>query len=219
MDWKVFDMKARKLVKAQVLLAAVLLTMAVGMALQSQDVYAKTIKRVAYNGVMKYKGTAYCASCAGIYKVKIRNGKVVSKTCLMKEKVCYGPYSLAGSMRKKGGYVYYVEGTNGTVSYLKRVGIRSHKSQLLSNYTFAYAIKGKKLYYSVEKDWTSTAHKVMTLSGKHKKKTSMKVKMTNKSSNVKGYKIVEKEKGKYVISYLKTPKGKYKLGKVFNYSY
>ena len=34
-----------------------------------------------------------------------------------------------------------------------------------------------------------------------------------------GYKIVEKEKGKYVISYLKTPKGKYKLGKVFNYSY
>ena len=219
MDWKVFDMKARKLVKAQVLLAAVLLTLAVGMALQGQNVYAKTIKRVAYNGVMKYKSTAYCASCAGIYKVKIRNGRLVSKTCLMKEEVCYGPYSLAGSMRKKGGYVYYVEGTNGTTSYLKRAGIRSHKAQLLSNYTFAYAIKGKKLYYSVEKDWDSISHKVMTLSGKHKKKTSIKVKMTNKSSNAKGYKIVEKEKGKYVISYLKTPKGKYKLGKVFNYSY
>jgi hypothetical protein len=52
----------------------------------------------------------------------------------------------------------------------------------------------------------------MKLNGKDKKKTSTKPVMKYSKSNAKGYSVVMKEKGRKVITYLKTPKGKFKLG-------
>lgn len=212
---KVRQLRVVKAVASITILAMILL--AAAMTAENQETYAasKKITRRAYDRVMKYKNTAYCAGCAGIYKVKLKNGKPVKITHIMKEQACYGVYAFPGAMRKKGKYIYYIEKTNGASSYLKRVGIRSHKDKILAHFATEYAISGKKIYYTEDDDY-SVSHKVMKLSGKGKKKTSVKVKMNTMNSNVSGYSVKYKKKGKYVVDYLKTPKGTYKLGKVKN---
>ena len=154
--------------KGSMLLVIILLVMAFGALVQYQEAYAKskTIERVAYNEVMKYKNTVYCASPAGIYKVKLRNGKMKKKTCLTKE--AYEPYA----MRKKGKCIYYIDGSNGTQCTFARVGIKTHKVKYLADGAsdFAYAIKGKKIYYSADDyDGVTYKHRVMKLNGKNKK--------------------------------------------------
>ncbi len=213
-------MNVRHFRKVTVILAVLLLAVIFGMAVQSQEAYAaKKISRVAYDQVMKYKNTAYCAGCAGIFKVKLRNGKPKKITRIMEEEECYDEdYSFVIAMRKKGKYIYYIERTNGASTRLLRVGIKSHKKKLLEYFCTAYAIKGKKLYYTIEDDF-KTAHRVMKLNGKGKKKTGIKVKMNSIKSNTKGYSVKNKRKGKYVVSYLKTPKGTFKLGKVRYYNF
>jgi len=212
-------MNVRRLREVIVILAVLLLAVIFGMAVQSQESYAaKKIKGTTYEQVMKYKNTAYVIGCSGLYKVKLKNGKAKKITRLVKMTETFGPDSLLYGMRKKGSYIYYVSGTNGTSSRLIRVGIRSHKIKTLAKNTYKYAFKGKKIYYTVEDD-ISTHNRVMSINGKNKKKTKVKVVRIDKETNAKGYKVINKGKGKYVISYLKTPKGKFRLGKVKNYSW
>ena len=70
---------------------------------------------------------------------------------------------------------------------------------------------------SVEDEETGiVSYKVMKLNGKSKKKTKIKPAEKNKKTNARGYSMKYKKKGKYVKTYLKTPKGTYYLGKIKN---
>lgn len=166
----------------------------------------------AYDQVIKSKNTVYCAGAEGLYKVKLKNGQVASKKILYRAET-FGAYSYFSGMKKKGGYIYMQESTEGTPFYLCRVRTTSGKHKTLARLNdkgqVIYAIKGKKIYY---RDADSTVKRVMKLNGKSKKKTSVKAVMKHKKSNASGYSVIMKQKGSKVVTYLKTPKGKFKLG-------
>lgn len=192
-----------------------LMVMAVALAFMPAGSFAasKTIKSTFYNQVIKDGNTAYCAGAGGIYKVRLKNGKVKSSK-LVHEDPATGPYSYVSSMKKKGNYIYFNSATEGTVDYLMRIKATGGKAKtLLTSNTDAWvdavAIKGKKIYYKY-----NGKNRVMSLNGKDKKSTSVKAVQKARKSNAKGYRVIIKEKGSYAIDYLKTPKGTYKIGKV-----
>ena len=177
---------------------------------------AKTVKMTDYSDVYKSGKTAYCAGDAGLYKVTLKKGKVKKVKRLVK----MGEYGWVMSLKKKGKYIYFVEGTNGTVSYICRVKTSGGKAKSLGggNEMQDYAISGNKIYYSYldyndRTDEEYVAYRQMKLNGKGKKKSSVVPRETTKTSNAKGYKVKSVEKGGYVKDYLKTPKGKFYLGK------
>lgn len=181
---------------------------------------ATKVKMTAYNQVVKSGNTVYCPSAGwGIFKVKVtKSGKVKSKKWLIKSGEVFGAYTYIGAMKKKGKYLYFDEGTEGTISYLRRVNLSTGKAKTIAQDVGNYVIKKKKIYAEIWKDSNDDGdfkpyRYVMKLNGKSKKKTKVKPVMKIKGSNAKGYSVIYKEKGDYVKTYLKTPKGKYYLGK------
>ena len=182
-------------------------------------------KMTTYDGAVKSGNTVYCASPGwGIYKATVKNGKVVKKKWLLKETVGWGAGSDIGHMKKKGNYLYFIEYTEGTVTHLVRLNVKNGKCKTIAHNVTAYAIKGKKIYAQITNpDTLKKSYRVMKLNGKSKKKTSVRPVMKTEYSH-KGYSTSYKEKGKYIRTYLKTPKGKYYIGKVrsmdsFDYDY
>lgn len=181
---------------------------------------ASKVKMTAYDQVVKSGNTVYCAGEGNtIYKVKLKNGRVKSKKRLVKGDWAMGDYSYIQKMKKRGNYLYYVVGTEGTMWYFYRVNVKSGKKKELAVNATHYVIKKKKIYaefYNEEGDtpWEyALLYKTMKLNGKGKKKSSVEPVMKVKKSNAKGYSMVYKISGDYSKAYLKTPKGRFYLGR------
>lgn len=174
----------------------------------------KKVKMTAYDSVIKSGNTVYCAGAGDtIYKVKLKKGKVKNSKALNKD-FAMGAYTYVSGMKKKGKYIYYQLSTEGTPYYLYRVHITKGKAKKLASANdlgqIDYAIKGKKIYYKPD----DGKKRVMKLNGKSKKTTSVQPVMKHKNTNKKGYSVKYKKKGNYIITYLKTPKGTYSIGKM-----
>lgn len=182
----------------------------------------KIVKSTAYDQVIKKGYTAYVAGASGIYKVKLVKGKLKSKKRIVKAKGTYWGSAYASSMYKRGKYLYYAVGSNGTPFSIYRVSLKTGKEKQLANIHDGdygnFVIKGNKIYY-VEYNWDKGAYqnRQMSLNGKSKKKSKYKAVQITKVSNKKGYKVITKQKGKYYRDYIQTPKGKFYLGKVKNF--
>ncbi len=105
------------------------------------------VKMTVYTQVIKSGHTAYCSGAKGIYKVKLKNGRVKSKTMLVKD-------TYVGEMKKKGKYIYYITGSEGDVCHLCRVNIKTKKrATLITCYAPVYAgfvIKNNRIYIDEE---------------------------------------------------------------------
>lgn len=193
------------------------------------EVNAATVTRSAkvYSDVIKKGNTVYCATEAGIYKVKLKNKKVVSSKRLVKayENV------IQENMKIKGNYLYYTE-IYPIGETLNRINLKTGKDEEIfvpgkgrfknsdSVQVISYAFKGTKLYAKVYFDNASTYKEytrtfVSKLNGKSTEKSKVKINFTVKKANVKGFKVDSKytSDDRYVKAYLRTPKGKYYLGK------
>ena len=200
---------------------ACMLVLAVAVAFMPTSAFAASkVKMKTYNEVIKSKNTAYCAGAAGLYKVKLKKGKVKSKKLIFKGPKVDACYASVEKMKKKGKYIYFVTGENNSDELmLFRVKTNGKSKKHITN-TGWYVIKGKKLYTTeYEPDITYSTDFIvhyykMTLTGKKKKETKTKVRMTDVFTNAKGYSMeIRKSKG-YAYDYLVTPKGSYCLGKV-----
>ena len=174
---------------------------------------SKNVKMKVFKYVIKSGNTVYCSGGAGgIYKVTLKNGKVKKTKRLVKH------YSWLAGMKKKGKYIYYVEGSAGTTRTLARVNIDTGKRKALigsAGYDIEYVIKNKKLYVRVGSFYSEKAvNKVMKLNGKAVKNTSVRPMHKLADTNTDGYSVETELKGKYYYIYLKTPKGKYKIDKI-----
>ena len=197
-----------------VLLSAIMLvTMAVSVSFAATEY----VKMTTYT-VLKAGNTVYCPSAGdGIYKVTVKNGKVRKVKWLKKSGFVMGDYSYNNSLKKKGNYLYYIMWSEGTYCTLHRINLNTGKDKLIAVNATDYAFKDSKIYAEIWKftdDDQYVVYRSMKLNGNSKKKTSIKPRMKQKVSNAKGYSVSYKEKGGYVYTYLKTPKGKYKLGKI-----
>ena len=201
-------------------IAICFLAMIIAVAFMPSSAFAASkVKMTTYDQVYKTGNTVYCAGAGNtIYKVKVKNGKVKSKKQLRKKDFwCMGDYTYVNAMKKKGNYLYFRLWTEGSISYLARINISTGKDKILMTNSVDYAIKGKKIYASFEDEETGkVSYNVMKLNGKSKKKTKIKPAEKNKKTNARGYSMKYKKKGKYVKTYLKTPKGTYYLGKIKN---
>ena len=179
---------------------------------------ASKVTMYTYGEVVKSGKTVYCAAAgSGILKVKVtKAGKVKSKKWLVKAKTAYGTWSQIGRMAKKGKYLYYCDATMDG-QHLLRVNLSSRKKTVLGDQAISYAIKGKKLFARLAEDDPENGYQEntysMKLNGKSKKKSSVKIDEIVTASNANGYSVIYKKKGKYIKTYLKTPKGKYCIGK------
>lgn len=178
-------------------------------------VFAATTTKAKMYEIQVTKHYAYVVGNKGIYRVKLKSGKPVSKKKIVK---CGSKYSI-GHLKVKGKYVYFKKSSN-TKDYLYRVKKSGGKAvKLASMGTFSQvAIKDKKIYYSYPGEETDdngmvlkTYKKVMKLNGKGKKDTETEAEEIDKYHSKKGYKYTFKVTKKNVMVYLKTPKGKIKL--------
>lgn len=177
------------------------------------------VKMTVYNQIVKSGNTLYCAGegCS-LYKVKVKNGKVVNKKKIytVAGGLCMGEYSYIDSLKKKGKYLYYIQWSDGVSSGLCRIKLKGKKPKLVAKNCIDYAMKGNKLYaeiYKITYYDEFSIYRVMKLNGKNKKETAVKPAVKHKRANTEKYSLIYKESGKYVKTYLKTNKGKYYLGK------
>lgn len=214
------------------LAVAVFFTCAIFTTVEANAASPGALKTTTYE-VIKKGNTVYCATGAGIYKVKIKNKKAVSKKCLVKVKLYDN--RVPGRMKLKGGYLYctflYPVG-----EYMCRIDLKTDKEEELfvpgeglfkdsmGVSVLAYAFKGKKLYTKIEYDNGTlddyqTGTFVSKLNGKSLKKAKVKIKYKSNHSNAKGYKVIEKytRGSNSVREYLKTPKGTIFLGRMWLY--
>ena len=181
----------------------------------------------AYYQVLKEGNTVYCGGAAGIYKVDLNDsGTIDSKTLLFKSYRPFGKYSYIIDMYKQGEYIYFLQETEGTTAYLKRVSETgtSKKLAALDDSEYGYSIDGDTIYYSTynweydDEDYDGDAGyqllKRMNLDGSSKQDTTITPNTVSKKSNEIGYSRVIKKKGKYLKDYLKTPNGTFYLGKI-----
>lgn len=219
-------MHKRGTVRTMLISILIALIIVVTAAPQAMAASGSTKKMTVYTDVIKKGNTVYCAASSGVYKAKLKNNKVVSKKRLAR--AYYG----VRDMKVKSGYLYY-RCPYPVGETLYRINLKTGKDEAVfapekgrfkNSYSvsvLSYAFKGNKLYAKIEyndsKDNFHTKTFVAKLNGKASKVTSVKLSNKSKRTNKKGYKIVEKESddgGRYIArSYLKTPKGKYYLGK------
>ena len=180
---------------------------------------SKTVKMTSYEQVIKSGNTAYCAGARGLYKVTLKKGKVKKVKILYSTGRTWFEGSQLSAMKKKGNYIYFVL-VSGIDCQLYRIKTSGKKRKLLAtgyDSFVDYAIKGKKIYYGCcTDDWDENyVTRVMKLNGKSKKRTSVTPVLKIKNSNKSGYKMIYRTKGSYVQDFLKTPKGKFYLGRVY----
>ena len=197
---------------------------------------AGKISMTAYNQVIKSGNTVYCIGSKGIYRVKLRKGRVISSKLLHKDLY---PFEFASlhHMKKKGKYLYYMQGHSGAfgpyqiVENIERVSIKSGKSKVLTRVGdqryFGYVIKGRRIYYDRAVfygdsyyDENGVIHpnvKSMALNGKKKKSAHSVIPvLKTRKSNAKGYRMIIRGESGNSRDYLRTPKGTFLIGKKTN---
>ena len=188
------------------------------MASVPAGVFAATTKvKTRMYEIQVVKNYAYTTGNKGIYRVKLKNGKPVSKKTLFKA----GSKYVCAHLLVKGKYVYFKKMADDK-EYLYRVKKTGGKAKKLSSMgEFSeVAFKGKKIYYTYPGETDddgmvlNTIKKVMKLNGKDKQDTKMTAVEIDKYYNKKGYKFTNGFTKKHVKIYLKTPKGKIFLEKV-----
>ena len=177
-------------------------------------------KTTVYRTAYKAAKNTYCTDGYSIFRVNNSTGKV-RKLTPSAQNGCWG-----FTLHK--GYIYYVRGTNGTVSYLCRVKTNGRSRKKLTGAIEEmedFAISGSRIYYSfttykynpeTEDDEMVTVTKSMKLNGTDKKKDAFEFNTKSRKSNVKGYKIIEKKSKDFepcegkgsTVTYLKKPNGK-----------
>ena len=193
---------------------------------------AGKVSMTAYSQVIKSGNTAYCIGSKGIYRVKLRKGKVRSAKLLLKDVYPFEASSMH-HMKKKGKYLYFMlahSGAYGPYQYvenIKRVSIKGGKAVTLASVGdqcyFGYVIKGRRIYYDQAVfngdsyfDENGIVHpkvKSMALNGKKKKSAPSVIPvMKTAKSNAKGYRVIVKGGRGNTRDYLRTPKGTFLLG-------
>lgn len=194
-------------------LVSCVLALAVAIAFMPTSAFAASkAKSTVYDQVYKTGSTVYCVGAKGIYKVKVKKGKLKSSKLIYRyndDEVYYEDGHLF-ALKKKGSYIYFLNVSNGSSVKLWRVKTSGKNKKCLAE-ADTYVIKGSKIYYE---DFDANKKRVMKLNGKSKKKTKAKVIMVSKTSNKAGYKMVHRIKKGHVQDFLKTPKGTYYLGKI-----
>ena len=194
---------------------------------------AGTVSMTVYDQVIKSGNTVYCIGAKGIYKVKLRKGRVRSVKLLTKDPYWFEFPSLR-HMKKKGKYLYFMFGSSGAygpyqyVESIERVSVRGGKAKILAKVGdqryFGYVIKGSHIYYDKAVffgdsyfDENGVIHpnvKSMALNGKKKKSSPSVIPvMKTAKSNAKGYRAIVKGGRGNTRDYLRTPKGTFLLGK------
>lgn len=183
-----------------------------------------TVGRKTYDEVIKCKNTVYCSTYSGIYKVKLKNNKPVKKTRLVKfSSGCGAMY-----MIKKGKYIYYLRVGTAAGGNVYRVNVNNGKKKKLTGYLDEgnYTIVNNKLYYSkivwdcdescdycYEDYHCHEKGYCANLNGTSRLSADIAIKNTGKKTNSKSYRVKYKYKGNYQYDYIKTPKGRFYLGK------
>lgn len=176
--------------------------------------------KTSYEQIIKSGKTVYCNTYAGLYKVTLKNGRPKKVKRLVK-------YSVMG-MTKCGKYIYYLSTSTGVGGSVYRVNVTTGKKKRLTDYLDGeYTIANNTLYYShivwSESDYDDdyddydyegyTETFAANIDGSSPRLVDVTIKSKVKRSNVKSYKAYSKTKGKYIYAYLKTPKGKFYIGK------
>ena len=180
----------------------------------------KTVQAKSYY-LIKSGKTVYCSGNSGVYKVTLKKGKIKKKKRLAKP----DEYVFYEQMQKKGKYLYFIIGTNGSSSHISRVRTSGGKVRHLAfvDELEDFAVKGKKIYYDYGyEDDNGNMQRIcrsMKLNGKKKRKTSVRPVERILNSNAQGYSILRKETEMYYYDYLKTPKGTFLLGKTLTEDY
>lgn len=226
--------------KKRILSIFLIMTLFISMAApMSFAASGKTKKSKVYTDCVKVGNNVYC-NLDGDYIVKV-NIKTGKKTKLFKttDNSSYG----VENMCYHKGYLYFCAPKSfnnfkycdvGRVLY--RVNVKTKKLKWLYNAkedfdgSFKYAVSGKNIYTQYKKavndDFKLKMTRVkMKLNGKSKKNSKVKIKMTEKVSNKKGYRLIRDKhefKNKddeygYITYYLKTPNKKIKIGRYFIY--
>ena len=208
--------KMRRRFLTAMITAVLIIAMCAPASLAATD----TAKMETYD-ILKVGKTVYVPSAGwGIYKVTVKNGKVKKVKWLVKSKDGDPDGTYIGSMKKKGKYLYYIMYTEGTSSYLHRVKISSRKREQITKMNISdYAFINDNLYitawrYDTKEDDYLPMYRTVNLKDKSTQNANIKAEIVNHTSNAKGYSASYKVKGKYVYTYLRTPKGRFKLGKV-----
>ena len=205
----------RKIAVLMMVLALVVTFMPVNASAAS-----KTKKMKAYDQVCISGQTAYCATVNGIYKVKLsKSGKAIGKRLLLKDPFGNTGFVHFSEMKVKGKYLYLHVFNEAATHGIARINVKTGKKKDLAvmDDDFEYVIDGNKIYYKTIYS-SKVKKKVMKLNGSSKRKTSAKISLKSKKSK-KGYSIIETHKGANVTIWLKTPKGKKRLGSYVDYEY
>lgn len=159
---------------------------------------------------------AFVSCGSGIYRVKLKKGKPVAKKRIYKS----GKKLSTANLIVKGKYVYFKNfGNKAGQEYLYRVKKGGGDAvELASMGEFSeVAFKDNQIYYSYPGETDDngmvlvTIKKVMNLDGTGLEDTDTEAIEKDKYKNKKGYKFAYKPKGKKIVVYLKTPKGKIAL--------
>ena len=177
----------------------------------------KVLKTTSYGNVIKSGYTLYVVGGEGLYKVHLnKNGSLKSKKLLRARQV-YGTFKPYTCMKKYGQYIYANEVNSGTTATLVRININNGKRKYLAytpeNGSVPFAIYKNKLYYSYY-SWgrNRDMYAVMNLDGSRPRGTTVKPSVRTWASTTKGYYSSIRQSGKTITTYLKTPRGLYKLG-------
>ena len=174
-----------------------------------------TVKSNMYE-IFKQKSIVYVQCNSGLYRVKLKSGKPVSKRKIVK---CGKKYAFEHFL-VKGKYVYFKKtaGEKVTLYRVKKTGGMAKKLVTMPEFG-EVAFKDKKIYYTYDGETDKNGKvikiykNVMNLNGTGKKNSKYEAVENDKYHNVKGYKYVFKATKSYLITYLKTPKGKIVLEK------
>ena len=181
----------------------------------------KTVTMTAYDECIKDGNTVYCIAQGdngggGIYKVDLKKG---TKKRIVKRDS--DDLNQLFGMKLHDGYLYYFYGVWGDFN-LERIKTSGKDKKILAEFStdedsdnFGYAIKDKKIYYSWQSASGKNRYKQMKLNGKSKKNASTLAKNKYKASSAKGYDLIWQEGTSTSKIYLKTPKKKIFLVKVY----
>lgn len=177
----------------------------------------RVLKTTMYESVVKSGNVVYVAGGEGLYKVWLnRNGSKKTSKLLRRYYDPHVPAISYGNMKKHGDYIYVNELSGGTLSNLVRINVKTGKRKWLATShdgAIDFAIYNNKLYYSYvgSNDWTEK-NAVMNLDGTNAKRTTTRVSARHWVSTTRGYYARVTDRGRTVTTYLKTPRGLYKLG-------
>ena len=152
---------------------------------------SKGTKKMTVYNTIKNGNVVYCSDrlLSGVYKIDLST-KGVAKIASE-----YGEW-----MRLHKGYLYYYH-YYGYNSKLSRINLSNNKASTVfkcNGRDIHYAISKSKIYTSYESAKNGkTKRKVMKLSGKSKKSSKTKVRMTEKATNADGYFIKVNYTGGY----------------------